>query len=167
VSSSSTSPTVIVAAVEDGPSATEVIRTAARLGQSLGNVELHLLQIVEPSIAALGPEAACVAGRVPSESEATVEARDRVVGAARLARSFFDTSRGSIVSHVAFGPAAAGILELAERLRADVIVVGSHGKKRVARWITGSVSEQVVRKASCPVLVARAKNYPIERRTMS
>ncbi len=46
---------------------------------------------------------------------------------------------------------------MAEEIGADVIVVGSHGRGAIERLLLGSVSEQVVRHAPCPVLVVRPK----------
>jgi universal stress protein A len=48
------------------------------------------------------------------------------------------------------------ILEAAESLRPDLIVIGSHGRRGVSRALLGSVAEDVVRRAPCPVLVVRA-----------
>ena len=50
------------------------------------------------------------------------------------------------------GPA---IVEAAASEAADLVVVGSHGRGRVGRLVLGSVSDHVVRHASCPVLIAR------------
>jgi nucleotide-binding universal stress UspA family protein len=47
------------------------------------------------------------------------------------------------------------IVAAAEAERVDMIVVGSHGRGTVGRLLLGSVSEHVVRNASCPVLVVR------------
>lgn len=47
------------------------------------------------------------------------------------------------------------ILRVAQELPADLIVVGSHGRTGLARLLMGSVAEQVVRRASCPVLVVK------------
>ena len=47
------------------------------------------------------------------------------------------------------------IVAAAEAERADMIVVGSHGRGTVGRLLLGSVSEHVVRNAACPVLVVR------------
>jgi nucleotide-binding universal stress UspA family protein len=49
---------------------------------------------------------------------------------------------------------------MAADVGADVIVVGSHGRGAIERLLLGSVSEQVVRHAPCPVLVVRPKPEP-------
>jgi nucleotide-binding universal stress UspA family protein len=50
------------------------------------------------------------------------------------------------------GPA---IVEAAAAEEADIVVVGSHGRGRVGRFVLGSVSDHVVRNATAPVLVVR------------
>jgi nucleotide-binding universal stress UspA family protein len=47
------------------------------------------------------------------------------------------------------------IVEAAQAEAADMIVVGSHGRGSVGRFLIGSVSDQVVRHATCPVMVVR------------
>ena len=49
------------------------------------------------------------------------------------------------------------IVEAAEAERADMVLVGSHGRGVVGRFLLGSVSEHVVRHAPCPVLVVRPR----------
>jgi nucleotide-binding universal stress UspA family protein len=51
------------------------------------------------------------------------------------------------------GPVAATLLKEAERLQADVIIVGSHGHGAMLQLLLGSVSEQILKKATCPVLI--------------
>lgn len=48
------------------------------------------------------------------------------------------------------------ILDLAKELRADLIVMGSHGRTGVGRVLVGSVAERVARSAPCPVLLLKA-----------
>lgn len=50
---------------------------------------------------------------------------------------------------------ALAIRQVAERIGADAICVGSRGRSGVARAVLGSVAEAVLRDARCPVLVAR------------
>jgi nucleotide-binding universal stress UspA family protein len=54
------------------------------------------------------------------------------------------------------GFAATEILRLAEEAKADLIVMGTHGRTGLSRLVLGSVAEQVVRKARCPVLTVKA-----------
>jgi quercetin dioxygenase-like cupin family protein len=64
---------------------------------------------------------------------------------------------GIRVEHrLAEGDSPAEILRLAQVLPADMIVMGSHGRTGIRRLLTGSVAEEVLRKATCPVLVIRA-----------
>ena len=51
------------------------------------------------------------------------------------------------------GNAADTILSVAARMRADVIVMGTHGRRGYDRMMLGSVAERVMRNAPCPVLV--------------
>ena len=51
------------------------------------------------------------------------------------------------------GPPAGLLLELAEKERVDLLVMSSHGRSGLARILIGSVTEEVLRHAPCPVLV--------------
>jgi nucleotide-binding universal stress UspA family protein len=52
--------------------------------------------------------------------------------------------------------AVPGIVRLAKEVKADLIVLGTHGRSGVSRLVLGSVAEGVMRKAPCPVLTVRA-----------
>lgn len=54
------------------------------------------------------------------------------------------------------GHAAETILRLAKERGCDLIVMGTHGRTGVRRLLLGSVAEQVVRQAPCPVLTLNA-----------
>ena len=55
----------------------------------------------------------------------------------------------------AVGNPAAEIIGTAEQRGADLIVVGHRGRSAISRFIEGSVSDRVVRHATCDVLVVR------------
>jgi nucleotide-binding universal stress UspA family protein len=56
---------------------------------------------------------------------------------------------------VVCGDARQALIELADQRKADLIVMGTHGRRGVKRALMGSVAEAVVRHAHCPVLVVR------------
>jgi nucleotide-binding universal stress UspA family protein len=51
--------------------------------------------------------------------------------------------------------AAAGIVQAATEVGADLIVLGSHGRSGIARLMLGSVATKVVAESKVPVLVTR------------
>jgi nucleotide-binding universal stress UspA family protein len=68
-------------------------------------------------------------------------------------------------AHLVEGRAADEILDLAERVGADLVVIGSRGLGPVGRIALGSVSEAVLLHSRCPVLVLRGGEdaWPPER----
>lgn len=60
------------------------------------------------------------------------------------------------VAMVEFGSPADCLLQVAERERANLLVVGPHTRKDLARAVLGSVAQQVAREARCSVIVSRA-----------
>lgn len=63
----------------------------------------------------------------------------------------------SVASHVEEGHAAAVIVEQAKALDSDLIMIASHGLSGLEGFLLGSVTGRVVRRAACPVLVARVE----------
>lgn len=47
------------------------------------------------------------------------------------------------------------ILRVADEIRCDLIVLGTHGRTGLSRLLMGSAAEQVLRRAKCPVLTVR------------
>jgi nucleotide-binding universal stress UspA family protein len=58
---------------------------------------------------------------------------------------------------IAEGSAHEQIVRLAKKTRADIIVIGTHGRSGLAKLFLGSVAERVVGAAPCPVLTVRGK----------
>jgi nucleotide-binding universal stress UspA family protein len=53
------------------------------------------------------------------------------------------------------GPAAEKILETAQKMKIELLVVGSHGRHGAKKFLLGSVSSKIVDYATCPVLVVK------------
>ncbi|MBI3200240.1 MAG: universal stress protein [Myxococcales bacterium] len=64
-------------------------------------------------------------------------------------------NRKRVAAAVDFGKPLDGILALAEDVHADLIVIGTHGKKGLERLLVGSVASAVLGHAHCPVLITR------------
>jgi nucleotide-binding universal stress UspA family protein/quercetin dioxygenase-like cupin family protein len=121
-------------------------RTACSLAKD-HQAGLILLHIIPPLVAPIMPESAPNPLVSPDSQEC-------------LKRWHFDWPEppdpGIRVEHrVAEGRAPNEILRLAQALKSDLIVMGTHGRTGLDRLLTGSVAEEVLRKAVCPVLVVR------------
>jgi nucleotide-binding universal stress UspA family protein len=106
-----------------------------------------------------GDDAGGIEGAVlsPAEQQAAwdtqlADAREELAATARV------VTNAEVEQLVEVGDAADAICRVADRLRVDVIVVGSHGRTGIGRLLLGSVSEHVVRHAPCPVLVVRDRH---------
>ena len=58
-------------------------------------------------------------------------------------------------TQVVDGRPAREIVQIAEKMGADLIVMGTHGRSGIAHFLMGSVAEHVVRTAPCPVFTVR------------
>ena len=61
------------------------------------------------------------------------------------------------LTHVRTGSTAEAVARLAADIEADIVVVGTHGRRGLRHFVIGSVAEAVVRLAPCEVLVVRRK----------
>jgi nucleotide-binding universal stress UspA family protein len=92
---------------------------------------------------------------LPEDAETTLteQARAQLRQAVpSVARIFCDVGE-----RLETGPAWNGILRVAADENADLIVMGAHAGGAVGRMLFGSTTSQVVRRATCPVLVVREK----------
>ena len=73
-----------------------------------------------------------------------------------LEKRFADEKYCGVGIEVVFGSPGESIVECADRVGAELIVMPSHGRRGISRLLLGSVTERVLRLAHCPVLVLRA-----------
>jgi nucleotide-binding universal stress UspA family protein len=91
------------------------------------------------------------------ESEMEIHAQrylDQLVGKLKFGASMLETK-------VIFGPAAESLANYAEKNEVDLIVIATHGRSGVSRWVWGSVADRILRAACVPVLMVRAPGCSI------
>ncbi len=110
------------------------------------------------------PEIHCVSAlgyvRLPAGlTNAPAMAPDLLASAAETALAVATESAASagktIQCHVLRGEVVESILELSRVLKAQLIVVGTHGRKGLQRAVFGSTCEGIIRGSNIPVLAVR------------
>jgi nucleotide-binding universal stress UspA family protein len=99
---------------------------------------------------------------VPPPSDSDLEALRKQLSEVRPSDPGIAVERRLVIGDPAFE-----ILDEAQESKADLIVMGTHGRSGLGRLLMGSVAEAVVRKAVCPVLTVKApvaENVPVGSR---
>ncbi len=142
----------ILVAVDGSPAATKGLREAIRLAGEEG-AQLFILHVVDEFYAFANLDGmAPGVDLVPvfrQGGERVLEKAAALAGKARLKVT-------TLMRETVGGPAADAIVREAKKQRADLIVLGTHGRRGVRRLVLGSDAEQVVRTAGVPVLLVRA-----------
>lgn len=110
---------------------------------------LHVIEVypLDPTGKRLGPDLAVASEEHRHQAEALV---------ARSARALRDAGF-QVATNVEQGDPKVVVLDTAEKWKADLVMLGSHGEKDWTRFLMGSVSEAVVRHATCSVQVVRIR----------
>lgn len=150
----------IVLPTDFSDSAAEAARYACELADRFG-AELHVLYVIH-DISSHLPDFG-MGLSIPSLRESFSERKDHMEEAA-IARLAEVLPQGwehgkRVVLGTRFGTPFVEIVRYAKEHRADLIVMGTHGRSALAHAMLGSVAEKVVRKAPCPVLTVRAKTH--------
>jgi universal stress protein A len=128
--------------------ADEALDYALSLGRPFGAAVTLLHVFEDPFALSLYSEQ-----YVPMPPEMRDEILDHI--RARLAERVARSGRTDVTSIILTGPTAPTIAESAREQKADLIVMGTHGRHGVTHLLLGSVAERVVRTAPCPVLTVR------------
>lgn len=144
----------MLVAFDFGEASLEALREGRALAHHLG-AELGVVHVVPatPDLGALFPEGSL---SVAADERAGVAAVRAEIEA--HARTQLRLELGTVF--VERGTPYAEIVRRAESWDADYVIVGSHGRSGLGRWVLGSVAERVVRYAHCSVLVARGGSRP-------
>jgi nucleotide-binding universal stress UspA family protein len=141
----------IIVGTDGSETATLAVDEAIALAKSTGG-ELHLVSGYEPAARA----------RVAAPAAASAEAREWTIAPDAKVESVLDeaAARARMQGidarvHTCKGDPADGLIDVAERENADLIVVGNRGMRGSRRFLLGSVPNKVSHHAPCSVLIVR------------
>ena len=124
----------------------------ARLLAAKFGASLRLLHVIDDPSASSDFVADGFAPSTQSiREELLADARDRLAHVMNLA----DRAHLHAMADAVIGMPAAAIVDYAAATGTSLIVMGTHGRTGLAHLLMGSVAEQVVRTAGCPVLTVR------------
>ena len=134
----------VICGVDASDESLEAVRQAARLVSGSGR--LLLVAVVEVDMAVhAGWAASDVLSQLKTEAEGALERAHQEIAHLRLAET-----------RLLEGPAPACLLREIEREKAGVLCLGTHGHRRIAGILIGSLVTTFLHDAPCSVLVARS-----------
>ncbi|MEZ5307403.1 MAG: universal stress protein [Pyrinomonadaceae bacterium] len=131
-------------------------RKAAEFVNFGASSTITVLSVVEP-IPPMAPFGVSDEYYVQAREASTKSAIAAVAETAKVIEEALGGGQVEIDTRTGTGKPGEVILEEAERLRTDLIIVGSHGRGFWGRMLLGSVSGSIVRHAHCSVLVVRSE----------
>ena len=131
----------------DGSKFSEAAAQAVIARYRVRDLEVRVFHAAEPPTLFTAPE---MAEYIPPE-ESAQDAKALVAKTADALRS----AGISVTTDIVQGDPKTLIIENAEAWGADLIVLGSHGRRGLKRFLLGSVSETVMRHAHCSVEIVR------------
>jgi nucleotide-binding universal stress UspA family protein len=138
----------IVVAIDGSEASQRAFDRALDIAKA-GKAGLHAVYVVETGLFSSLP------------ADNTVEIMYNVLkqeGDSQLAKAkgMAATAGVTFTPHIKFGHAGSEVIALAEKLNADLIIVGSHGKSQTDRILIGSVSTFVVTHSKVSTMVVRS-----------
>jgi nucleotide-binding universal stress UspA family protein len=136
----------ILIAVDDTVESMKAARSGFELGHQL-NASMAILYVVDKGKEVVNPDL----GITPGESQTVL-----LEEAERTLSQYVQLYNGGqeIPRFTPEGHPDKEIVSLAREWKADLIVMGTHGRSGIGRMLNGSVAEQVIRHAGVPVLIA-------------
>ena len=140
----------IVVGTDGSATANAAVRHAAGLAKATG-ATLHIVHAFQPvpAMASLGIDAGAAVLAAGSAEEAERQGREVLERSKSLASAEGATAEG----HLEISDPASALLDTAERLEADLLVVGNKGMSGVKRFVLGSVPNKVSHHCPCSLLI--------------
>ena len=140
----------VVVGFDFSPLAELALREAAALAVERPDIAIHVVN-------ARNDDGRYRISHSPTEDVA-FEVEEAMTASARTALRDQGAEEGvAVFTHALVGDPADLIVAMAEDIDAELIIVGTHGRRGLKRLMLGSVAEEIMRAASCPVLVMRPR----------
>ena len=157
-----TKPYIVLVGMDFSELADRALQEAFELAAQREIAEVHVVTVVPPTV---DPHHALAGSALDNQAGLLAVTSERLrsyvqAGLERFAAHAKKTIPARIVSHVRVDTPALGIVQLAAELGATLIVLGTHSRRGVERFLMGSVAESTVRYARCPVLVIPPAEQP-------
>jgi len=140
-------PTNILVPIDFSPCAERALDYACTLAAKLG-AKVHVVNALGGALPELS--VALTEQMLASLRQTNAAALDKVVEPRRSLATFGEL-------RVVDDDPRDAILATAKAVHADLIVLGTRGRRGISRMLLGSVAEEVVRRAACPVLAIRGQ----------
>jgi nucleotide-binding universal stress UspA family protein len=128
------------------------VEYASNLAATLG-AALHIVHVDDlMDFAAMSAAEGAYIPKLPETNQRALKAR--------LAQIKPTAANVKYSHHFVEGVPSTEIVALADKLPADLIVMSSHGRTGLSRVLMGSVAENVLRQAKCPVLIVKQELQP-------
>ncbi|MDD4137242.1 MAG: universal stress protein [Methanoregula sp.] len=139
---------IILVALDGSPAGQAALDRAVDMATA-GNVKLHAAYVVETGLFSSLPTDNTVEimyNVLQKEGEMVLDKAKTTAAAHGV----------TLTTHIKFGHAGSEILSLADREKADLVIVGSHGKSQTDRILIGSVSTFIVTHNKVSTMVVRS-----------
>jgi nucleotide-binding universal stress UspA family protein len=142
----------ILVPVDGSPTSNLGLAEAIKLAKLTG-ARLLLLHAIDIAAVSVTPEASAA---MPALFDAMRDAGNEILAKARAAAEGAGAKAETVLVDTLAGRVSDLVVDQAKKWKADLIVIGTHGRRGVSRLLIGSDAEQVVRAAPVPVLLVRA-----------
>jgi len=143
----------ILVPIDGSPTSQRALREALRLA-SAGKAQIRLLHVLDAFALTLRMQSSGVPVRAYAAMRAS--ARKLLARSSERARAAGVKASGRVVESFSQRVADLVVRE-AKGWRADLLVLGTHGRRGLSRLVMGSDAEEVVRQAPVPVLLLRGR----------
>lgn len=142
----------ILVPVDGSPTSDRGLAEAMTLAAKFGS-SLRLVYVVDSG--PLSAAAGALSSNINELLSLVAEGGEKILAEAKQVAQSRGVTAETALHHNFGGRVCDAIVKEANDWKADLIVIGTHGRRGAGRWLLGSDAEQVLRLAPVPVLLVR------------